>query len=122
MSAMFWIVLAVFVLTDLVVVAIVVRRMSAMPWGIELPGGANRGRILQAAHSLVGEYLRVNYSGDPGALPAALVGLLPRLRDLLRGQRVEPAPEVIKAFVQVSAARHRVATSQQVRDALATIG
>ena len=122
MSSMFWVVLAVFVLTDLVVIAIVVRRMSSMMWGLTLPGGADRGRILQSAHAMIGEHLRVNYSGDPGALPGVLAGLLPRLRDLLRSHGIEPTPEVIRAFVQVSAAKHRIATTQQLRDALATIG
>ena len=122
MSPTFWILLALFVITDLVVIAIVVRRMSSMVWGQALPGVAAGGRVLVTAHAMVGEYLRANYSGDPAALPAALAGLVPRLRDLLRSHGVEPTPEVIRAFVQISAARHRVATSKQIREALATIG
>ncbi len=121
MSSMFWVVLALFVVTDIMVIAIVLRRMSPALRTLTLPGGANRSQILQSAHAIVGDYLRVNYSGDIGALPTTLAGLLPPLRDLLRSHGVEPDPEVIRALVEVSAAKHRVATAEQLRAALATI-
>ena len=122
MSRLFWIAIALFVVTDIVVMTLVVRRMGLGLLGAALPGGADRSKIIESAHTMVGEYLRVNYSGDPGQLPTALQGLLPQVRDLLRSQGVEPRPEVVRTLVEVSAARHRIATSRQLREALATIG
>jgi hypothetical protein len=118
---MFWVVLALFVVTDIIVIAVVVRRMSPALRMLGLPGGTNRNRILASAHTVVGEYLRANYSGDPGQLATALRGLLPQVREHLRSNGVEPEPEVVRALVEVSAARHRVATPRQLREALATV-
>jgi hypothetical protein len=118
---MFWVVLALFVLTDIIVIAVVIRRMGPAMQILGFSGGANRSQILKSAHAMVGDYLRANYSGDPGQLPTALRGLVPKLRDLLRSQGVEPQPEVVRALVEISAARHRVATLQELRAALADI-
>jgi hypothetical protein len=77
--------------------------------------------VIEDAHVMVGDYLRVNYSGDPGHLATALSGLVPVLRDMLRSHGVEPRPEVIHALLEVSAARHRIASMHQVREALASL-
>lgn len=119
MSPAFWIVIGLFVVLDIVVIAVVLRRVRVLWQG--LPSGADRNRILQSAHAMVGDYLRVNYSGDPAHLPTALSGLLPALRDLLRSHGVEPRPEMVRALVEVSAAKHRIATAGQLREALATV-
>lgn len=119
MSRMFWIVLALFVVADLAVIAIVARRFLRQPGG---PGSllGNR-KAIDAAHAMVGDYLRVNYSGDPSMLPAVLGGLQPALRDLLRSQGIDPQPELIRTLIEVSAARHRIASAEQLREALATL-
>ena len=122
MSAMFWAVLALFVVMDIIVIAVVFRRMSPALRLLGFSGGTERSQLLKSAHTMVGDYLRVNYSGDPGQLPTALRGLMPQLRDLLRSQGVEPEPEVVQALVEISAAKHRIATLQQLREALATLG
>ncbi len=121
MSSMFWLLLALFVVTDVIVITIVIRRTSPVLRTFTLLGGASGNRILQSAHTIVGDYLHVNYSGDVEALPTALAGLLPQLRDLLRSNGVEPAPEVVRALVEISANKHRIATREQLRAALATI-
>jgi hypothetical protein len=64
-------------------IAVVFRRMSPALRLLGLPGGTDRNRILESAHTVVGEYLRVNYAGDPGQLATALNGLLPQLRDVV---------------------------------------
>lgn len=119
---MFWIALAVFVVTDAVVLAVVLRRMNP---ALRIPptaGGVDRSQILRSADALVGDHLRVNYSGDPGQLPTALSGLLPQLRDLLRSHGVEPEPQMIRSLIETAAARHRIAPRRQLREALAIIG
>jgi hypothetical protein len=121
LSAMFWVVLALFVMTDIIIITVVIRRMGPAMQVLGFSGGANRSQLLKSAHTMVGDYLRANYSGDPGQLQAALSGLVPKLRDLLRSQGVEPQPEVVRALVEISAARHRIATLQQLREALANI-
>jgi len=82
MSRIFWIGVALFVVTDIVVIAL----------------------------------------GDPGQLARALSGLLPRVRELVESHGVEPRPEVVQALIEVSAAKHGIASARQVREALATIG
>lgn len=121
MSQIFWIGLALFVVTDIVVIALVIRRFRANLLGPTMPG-TNMGKIVESAHALVGEYLRANYSGDPGHLATALGGLLPRLRELVESHGVEPRPEVVQALIEVSAAKHGIASARRVREALATIG
>ncbi len=121
MSPIFWIALALFVVVDAVVIALVIRRMSGGLLGLVLPGG-DRSRLFESVHAMVGDYLRVNYSGDPQQLPAAVAGLVPKLRDMLRSHGVEPSADVVRTLIQVSAAKHRVASSRELREALATIG
>ena len=120
MPQVFWIAVALFVLFDLVVIVLVVRRFRAGLLGPAVPG-TNQARILESAHAMVGEYLRANYSGDPGHLAIALGGLLPRLRELVVSHGVEPQREVLLALLEVSAARHRVASARQIREALTRI-
>jgi len=121
MSPVFWIALVGFVIADIVIITLVIRRMSSSLLGLTLPGG-DRNRLFESIHAMVGDYLRVNYSGDPQHLPAAISGLLPQLRDMLRSHGVEPRPEVLRALLQISAARHRIASARQLREALATLG
>ena len=121
MSLAIWLALALFVITDIVVITLVIRRMKPALLGTGMRG-AGQKQILQSAEAMVGEYMRVNYSGDPQHLPTALAGLLPQLRDMLRAQGVEPQPEILRALVEISATRRRIATSRQLREALARIG
>jgi hypothetical protein len=120
MSPIFWIVIALFVVTDIVVVTIVLRRFLPL-----LPQGAGsligKGKALDAAHAMVGDYLRVNYSGDPGQLAAALSGLIPALREMLRSHGIDAPPEMIRMLIEFSAARHKIASQRQLREALATL-
>jgi len=120
MPQIFWIALALFVVTDIVVIAFVIRRFRANLLGPTMPG-AHMGRIVESAHGMVGEYLRANYSGDPGHLATALASLQPRVRELVESHGVEPRPEVVQALIEVSAAKHGIASARQVREALATI-
>jgi hypothetical protein len=120
-SSMMWMFLAIFLVTDLILVTLVLRRMSPVLQLLQQAGGANRSQLLKSAHDLVGEYLRANYSGDLAQLPGVLNGLMSKLRDLLRSQGVELDPATLKALVEIAAAKQRVATLQQIREALATV-
>lgn len=121
MSPMTWIAIVLFVITDIVVIMLVIRKFRSSALGPVLMGRGG-ARLLGSVHDMVGEHLRVNYSGDPQQLPTAIAGLLPRLRDMLRSHGVEPRPEVVEAMIEASAAKHRIASAKQLREALATIG
>lgn len=121
MSQFFWIVLALFVVVDIVVITLVIRRFRASLLGLILPGG-DRNKLFESIHAMVGDYLRANYSGDPQQLSTAISGLLPQLRDMLRSHGVEPRAEVLRALLEISAVKHRIASTKNVRQALATIG
>ena len=121
MSKVFWIGLALFVLADVVVIGFVIQRFRSSLLGTSIPG-VHHGRMLKAAHAMVGEYLRANYSGDPSHLATALGGLVPRVRELVASHGVEPRPEMVRALIEVSAARQGIASARQVREALAAIG
>lgn len=121
MPQLFWIMMAVFVITDIVVIALVIRRFRAGLFTSTVPG-ASQGQVLGSAHTMVGEYLRANYSGDPGHLATVLAGLVPKVRELMVSQGIEPRPEVVHALIEVSAAKHKIASARQIREALATIG
>ena len=121
MSPMLWMALALFVVTDLIVIAVVMRRMGPALRMLRMPDGTNRSQILRSADTLVGDYLRANYGGDPGQLPTALSGLMPQMRDLLRTHGVEPEPHMVRALIEISAARHRIAPLPRLREALAAV-
>jgi hypothetical protein len=120
-SSMMWMFLAIFLVTDLIIVTLVLRRMSPVLQLLQQAGDANRSQLLKTAHDLVREYLQANYSGDVAQLPGVLSGLMSKLRDLLRNQGVELDPATLKALVEIAAAKQRVATLQQIREALATV-
>jgi hypothetical protein len=121
MSPMLWMFIAIFVATDLIIVTLVLRRMAPVLQLLQLTGGANRSQLLKQAHDLVGEYLRANYSGDVAQLPTALSGLMAKLRDLLRSQGVEVDPATLRGLVEIAAAKQRIATLREIREALATV-
>jgi hypothetical protein len=120
-TPLFWLALVLFVVVDVVVILVIMRRFSASMLGLMLPGG-DRNKLFESVHAMVGDYLRANYSGDPRQLPGALGGLVPKLRDMLRSNGVEPRPEVVRALIEVSAAKHRIASARELREALATVG
>ena len=121
MTPMLWIAIILFVITDMVVILLVFRRFRSSTLGPVLMGRGG-ARLLGSVHDVVGEHLRANYSGDPQHLPIAIAGLVPRVRELLRSHGVEPRPDVVQAMIEASAAKHRVASAKQLREALATIG
>lgn len=119
MSQTFWILLAVFVAVDIAVVVWAVRSFMSRMLGSTL--GVQTGKVIETAHAMIGEYMRVNYSGDRTHLTAALGGLLPVLHGLLQSQGVSPRPEVIRALLEISLSRHRIASVGEVREALAVL-
>jgi hypothetical protein len=118
MSPVFWIVIAMFVATDIVVVAVVLRRVMPVVTLFRGLDPERRNRLIQDGHRIAGEFMRTNYSGDPTQLPTALGQLRPQLRDLIRSYGIEPDPTTLDLMIELSAASHRVATRSQLREAL----
>jgi len=74
--------------------------------------------LSRSVHERVGEYMRANYSGDPAQLEGALRGLLPHVREIVRGQGKTLDDDVLRALLVASIAAHRAATRHQVEAAL----
>lgn len=118
MSTTFWIIVVAFVVIDIAVIVFVMRRfMSAFSLfkGLE---PARRNQLMHDGHRMVGEFLRTNYSGDPGQLPTALGRLRPQFRDLIRSYGVEADPVSLDLLIETSAVGHGIASRAQVREAL----
>ncbi len=76
-------------------------------------------RALSAqTHALVGEYLRANWSGDPGTLGLAVRGLLPQVRNL--AERHGPALDdtILRTLVASSIAAHHLARREAAEAAV----
>ena len=121
MSIGLWIAIGLFVVLDVVVTILVVRRVRA---GILKVSGLDLskiGPVTVAFHERIGNYMQANYSGDLGQLPDALRGLLPVLRDVAREQGLPLDDDLIKVALTASVTKHRIASAGQVREALAQI-
>jgi len=118
MSPIVWVVIAVFVVTDVFVLAWVLRKVMPVVALFRGLGPERRTQLITDGQRITGEFLRTNYSGDPAQLPAALAQLRPQLRDLIRSYGIEPDPTTLDLLIELSAASQRVATRSQLREAL----
>jgi hypothetical protein len=117
----FWPALVAFVVFDLVVTALVLRKVA--PRSLRV-GGIDFARLRplsDAMHERVGSYLRANYSGRPEQLPEVIDALLPELRALAREQDVDIDDETLKAALVVSVSSHGLANPREMREALAKV-
>jgi len=112
-----WLIAADIVVTMAVVMWIVHRRQ------IDLFGGSlgDLGRFSDTGHALVGEFMRVNYSGTPEDLPGVLERLLDRLEHEARGMGLKIPRAAMKIMVRQSVAAHRLASTQHLDQALAKV-
>lgn len=67
-----------------------------------------RRQTLAAAGAIVAEGLRESYSGDPDTLPAVLVGIVPRLEEMLSGRGLEPDAGAVRDLLSRSLAQQGV--------------
>jgi hypothetical protein len=118
MQTWMWVALAAFIIVDVVVTVAVLKGVLAVDSSLKVLTAMPDRKIVEAAHELVGQYLKANYSGDPNSLPAALNGVVPQVTELIRESGAEPGPDVVKALIAISAAKHRVGTMNQIREAL----
>lgn len=121
MTPMLWTAIILFIALDMVVIMLVIRRFRSSTLAPVLMGRGG-ARLLGSVHDMVGQHLRANYSGDPQHLPIAIASLKPRVREMLSGHGVEPRPELVESLIEASVAKHRIASTKQLREALATIG
>lgn len=121
MPSWFWPAFAAFIVIDVVITALILRRVAA--GGLRL-GGVDFARLRplsDAMHQRVGSYLRANYNGQPDHLPQVLDTLLPELRTMLREQGLEVDDDTLKAALVVSAATHGLVNPRQLREALSKV-
>ena len=121
MPSWFWPAFAAFVVFDIVVTALILRKVAA--GGLRL-GGIDFARLrpLSAAmNERVGSYLRANYSGETDQLPQVLDALLPELRALAREKGIEVDDDTLRAALVVSASSQGLANPRELREALARV-
>ena len=122
MNGIFWAMVAVFVVTDVLVLSVVYRRMRPLISAMRIPDVNRRRELLAASETMIAEHLRNQSQGDVMQLGASIAALLPALRDLWRAQGVELDEPALQTVVEGVAVKRGYATRKQVREALATIG
>ena len=75
-------------------------------------------RFADDSHTMVGEYLRANYSGHPEQLPTLLESLLARLEDQAKTQGLALDRDTLRALLQRSIETHRLAKGRELEMAL----
>ena len=71
---------------------------------------AERKATLAAAGTIVGEGLRESYSGDPETLPSVLVGIAPRLQEMLVGRGLQADAQAVRDLLASTLPKHGVPT------------
>jgi len=114
-----WIVL--FIVLDLIAVAIVLwfvlsrRRHGPSPAGADIRSVA---RFATGVDGQIGDYLRLNYAGDPETLPRVLPELIGRIESQSRAEGLDLGRDVIESIVMQSIVGHGIARERDVQRAL----
>lgn len=122
MNGIFWGMVAVFVITDAIVLTMVYRRMRPLIAALRIPDVNRRRELMAATETLIAERLRNQPPGDTMQLGASIASLLPALRDLWRAQGIELDGPSLQTILSGVAVKRGYATAKQMREALATIG
>ena len=75
-------------------------------------------QFADASHTMVGEYLRANYNGQPEQLPEVLESLLARLEEQARTQGLALDRETLRWLLQRSVEAHRLTKARELEVAL----
>ena len=110
----FWSIIAAFLVVDVVVLSVSVRRRLAQQ-GLDF---TKLRAVSKLVHLRVGDYMRANYSGNPDQLPQALSGLLPIADEIARGSGCKLDSHTLELMVKTSIVSHRLATRPEVEAAL----
>jgi hypothetical protein len=118
MPAWFWIVVAVSVVGEVVALWLVLQRVRAGQGVLaDLDFGTLR-EVSEAIDQCVTEHMRSSYGGDPTQLAAALRGLLPKVREVVRVSGVTLDERGMRLLVTNAVAGHRLARRGEVLRAL----
>lgn len=114
--------IAAFVVVDLLVTARVLRRFFKKRMAqAGLPPTLDLHRLREftdVVHPRVGEYLNANWDRRPETLPGVLSALLEQIAGVAREQKLELDRDVLKRLLQISVAKHQIARSGVLREAL----
>jgi hypothetical protein len=106
------------------VTALVLRRVITRR--IENAAGVPAGTLdlskirefTETIHPRIGEYVRTNWSGQTEALPGVLAVILDQVEATAREKGLTFDRDTLKRLIETSLARHGVAKSGQIREAL----
>lgn len=121
MSGMFWVVVAVFVVTDVIVLSMVYKRMRPLISAMRIPDVNRRRELMLATETMIATHFRNSPPGDTLQLGATIASLLPELRGLWQAQGIELDGAALQTVIEGVAVKRGYASSKQVREALATI-
>jgi len=116
--------LVLFVIFDILVTALILRHLLAKRAAAGDGAAAalldigKLSQFTQAIHPRVGEMVRANWSGDPAALPQVLSRVLDEVEREARSRGLTDDRGVLKRVIEYSLAKHRLARSGEVREAL----
>jgi hypothetical protein len=123
----FWAGLALFIVVDVMVVYVVLKRVLAQRLGQTgagaggLPGLAGLARFASEAAAETKSYLGANYSGDPSSLAMVMQGLVDRLAQRANERGMALDRGVIKQFAATAVISLKAAKAQDVRAAIESV-
>jgi len=118
---MLWVAIALFIVVDALVIALVLRKVGLGRAG---PGGASLTGLAQFTSVAAEEtrnYMGANYGGDPASLPGVLQGLVDRLAARASEQGLALDRQTLKQFAALSVISLQSAKAHDVRTAIASV-
>lgn len=115
-----WAIVA-FVVFHLIVTVIVLRAVLSHRGGLSAILGADLQHIIEVSNEMereTEEYLRANWSGDPGTLSVALTSLLNRFESRVREKQLPVTRSELKPMLGRIVLARRLAKSSEVQEAL----
>ncbi len=106
-------------IVDVVVLLFVLKRMRASAAALGA-SEAERRELREAAHELVRGCLSTGTSGDVEQLRAALAGVVPQLRELMRSRGLTPTPGAIRILLAAALAKQGIPARNAARIPIAT--
>ena len=122
--------LIAFVVLDLIVMVIVLKRVVKLKVSVTTnlfrggqgPGTLDQlralGQFARDQHERIGEYMRANWSGMPEQLPSVIAALLDELDKTAREKGLALDRGVLKAMLASSLRSHRIGRGRELREAI----
>jgi hypothetical protein len=115
-----------FIVFDILVTGLVIylvfRKRFKLSVGVEVKQTAvdfkGLMELTKDEHPRIGEYLRTNWSGDPGQLAPVLTSLLSQLEEKARHRGLTVDRDTLKTVLAASVRNHRMVKGRDLGEAL----